>query len=110
MSQELQILLQEGSFFQGELRFKGQARIGGTIKGTIKGEGLLIVEPSSKIEADVFVDDMILLGEFKGKLSARRSVVMDPPARFSGEVSCPSLSIKEGVFFEGLSKKTAIKN
>jgi len=109
-SSELQILLQEGSFFEGELRFKGQARIAGSIKGTIKGEGLLVLESTAKIEADVFVDDIILLGDFKGKLNARKSVVMEPPASFSGDVSSPSLSIKEGVFFEGNSKKTDLKS
>lgn len=101
----LQILLQEGSFFDGELRFKGQARVAGVIKGEIKGEGLLVVESTAKIEAEVLVDRLILLGEFKGNLKARKSVIMEPPARFSGEVSSPSLSIKEGVFFEGSSKK-----
>ena len=109
MSQKesLQILLQEGSFFEGDLRFKGQARIGGLIKGSIQGEGLLVVEATAKLEADVLVDHLILFGTFNGKLEARKSVVMEPPAHFLGEVISPSLSIKEGVFFEGSSKKTA---
>ena len=104
---DLQILLQEGSFFEGELRFKGQARVAGVIKGFIRGEGLLVLESTAKVSADILVDRLILKGEFKGNLKARKSVIMEPPARFSGEVSSPSLSIKEGVFFEGSSKKTA---
>jgi len=108
MSQDsaLQILLQEGSFFEGEMRFKGQARVAGVIKGKIQGEGLLVVEPTAKITAEVLVDRLILQGELRGQLKARKSVLMEPPAHFSGEVSSPSLSIKEGVFFEGNSKKT----
>jgi len=102
---DLQILLQEGAFFEGELRFQGQARIAGVIKGEIKGEGLLVVEASAKLTANVEVDRLILMGELKGKLKARKSVLMEPPARFSGELISPSLSIKEGVFFEGSSKK-----
>ena len=112
MSQKsaLQILLHEGSFFEGDLRFKGQARIAGDIKGNIKGEGLLVIESTAKVEAEVLVDRLILLGEFKGKIEARKSVFMEPPARFLGEVLSPSLSIKEGVFFEGSSKKTPVKS
>ena len=112
MSQDsdLQILLQEGSFFEGELRFKGQARVAGELKGKIQGEGLLVLEDTAQVSADAVVDRMILRGEFKGKLQARKSVVMEVPARFSGEVSSPSLSIKEGVFFEGTSKKESPKS
>ena len=100
-----QLLLGEKAFFEGELRFKGSARIGGVLKGSIKGEGRLILESTAKVSADVVVDHLVLFGELKGSLLARKSVLMEPPASFSGEVSSPSLSIKEGVFFEGSSKK-----
>ena len=102
----LELILGEKAFFEGELRFKGSARIGGSLKGSIKGEGLLIIESTAKVSAEVLVDHLILYGEFKGRVQARKSVLMEPPAQFSGEVSSPSLSIKEGVFFEGSSKKT----
>jgi len=101
----LQVILAEGAFFEGELRFKGTARIAGKLKGFIKGSGSLIIESSAKVEADLEVDHLVLLGEFSGKAKARKSVLMEPPAQFCGEVSSPSLSIKEGVFFEGSSKK-----
>lgn len=101
----LQVILSEGAFFEGELKFKGTARIGGNLKGLVKGSGSLIIESSAKVEADLEVDHLILLGEFSGKAKAYKSVLMEPPARFFGEVFSPSLSIKEGVFFEGSSKK-----
>lgn len=105
---ELQAVIFEGAVFEGELRFKGMARIAGKLKGEIKGSGSLIIEPSAKVEANVELDHLILLGEFKGRVKARKSVIMKPPANFSGEVSSPSLIIKEGVFFEGSSKKTPV--
>ena len=95
----------EDSFFEGELRFKGSTRLGGVFKGKIQAEGSLIIESTAKVEADVEVDHLILMGELSGKVVAKKSVIMDPPARFFGNVSSPSLSIKEGVFFEGSSKK-----
>ena len=103
--ESLQVILAEGAFFEGELRFKGIARVAGEMKGKIRGSGSLIIESSAKVEADGETDHLILLGEFKGKLKARKTVLMEPPARFLGEVSSPSLTIKEGVFFEGSSKK-----
>ena len=103
--ESLQALLSEGAEFEGELRFRGCARIAGKLKGSIKGAGSLIIESSAKVEADVEVDHLIVQGEFSGQARAKKSVLMEPPARFIGEVSSPSLSIKEGVFFEGALKK-----
>ena len=104
--ESLQVILAESAFFEGELRFKGTARLAGQLKGSIKGAGSLIISASAKVSADnAEVDHLILLGEFKGKILARKSVRMEPPARFMGEVATPSLTIKEGVFFEGSSKK-----
>ena len=103
--ESLQALLSEGAEFEGELRFKGSARIAGKLKGSVKGTGSLIIESSAQVEADIEVDHLIVLGEFSGQAQARKSALMEPPARFIGEVSSPSLSIKEGVFFEGSLKK-----
>lgn len=104
--ESLQVILSEGAFFEGELKFKGSARIAGELKGFVKGSGSLIIESSAKVSAELDVDHLVLLGEFKGRVKATKSVLMEPPARFIGEVFSPSLTIKEGVFFEGSSKKS----
>ena len=103
-SESLQVILSEGAFFEGELRFKGLARIAGQMKGEIKGAGRLIIESSAQVSADITTDYLILLGDLKGTVKAK-AVLMEPPAKFSGEVFSPSLTIKEGVFFEGSSKR-----
>lgn len=101
----MQAIICEGCSFEGKLLFEGSTRISGHLKGTVKAKGTLVIEASAKVEADIEVDHLILMGEFSGKVLARKSVLMEPPARFFGSVSSPSLSIKEGVFFEGSSKK-----
>ena len=105
--ESLELLISEDAFFEGEIRFKGLARIAGQVKGFIKGTGRLIIESTAQVSAEIETDHLVLLGSFKGKLKARKTVLMEPPAKFSGEVSSPSLIIKEGVFFEGSSKKTS---
>lgn len=103
--ESLQVIIAEGAFFEGELKFKGTARIGGELKGSVKGSGCLVIEAEAKVSADIEVEHLILMGEFSGNAKAYKSVLMEPPARFFGEVSSPSLTIKEGVFFEGSSKR-----
>jgi len=104
--ESLQVILCEGAFFEGELRFKGTARIAGKLKGQVKGTGSLVIESSAKVEADLELDHLILMGNFKGRVKAKKSVLIEPPAKFRGEVLSPSLTIKEGVFFEGSSRKS----
>ena len=105
----LQVLLEEGAAFEGELRFHGVARLGGRFKGHIEGQGAtLIIEASAEVSATISVDHLILLGNCKGEIQARKTVLMEPPAQFIGEVQTPSLSIKEGVCFEGVSKKPSV--
>ena len=101
----LQVLLSKEAYFEGDLYFKGSARIAGKLKGSIKGTGQLLIEAEAKVSADVEVDRLVLLGEFKGRVKAKKSVLMEPPAQFKGELLSPSLTIKEGVLFEGSSKK-----
>lgn len=109
-SEELKVLLMEGATFEGELRFQGTARLAGCFKGDIKGEqATLIIEPSALVSANIVVDHLILLGHCTGEIHARKTVLMEPPAQFKGEVQTPSLSIKEGVCFEGTSKKPSSK-
>ena len=108
-NEPLQTLLEKGAFFKGELRFKGTARVSGEFEGYIFGEGTLIIDAEAKVKADIQVTHLVLLGHLEGSIKAKKQVLMEPPARFQGEVIAPSLSIKEGVSFEGSSKKpTAI--
>ena len=104
--ESLQLVLSEGAYFEGELRFKGLARVAGQLKGEIKGEGRLIIESTAQVSADIITDHLILRGNLSGTVKARKTVFMEPPAKFSGEVFSPSLSIKEGVLFEGSSKRS----
>ncbi|MCY4513447.1 MAG: polymer-forming cytoskeletal protein [Bdellovibrionales bacterium] len=101
----IQALLEEGSSFDGEMRFQGTARIGGKFQGHIQGQGTLIIDSTATVEASIEVNHLVVLGKLIGQITASRSVLMEPPAHFKGEVTTPSLSIKEGVTFEGSSKK-----
>ena len=101
----LKALLEEGTFFKGELRFRGFASIDGECSGKILGEGTLIIGSSAKVLANIQVDHLVLHGFLRGHIRAKKSVLMEAPARFEGEVQSPSLTIKDGVSFEGSSKK-----
>ena len=103
----LQVLLEEGASFEGEMRFQGTARLSGAFTGRIYGEegSTLIIESTALVSGSAAVDHLILQGRFDGELKAKKSVLIEPSSRFKGEVEAPSLSVKEGARFEGISRK-----
>ena len=100
---QLTALLDLGASFEGRLTFEGTVRIGGEFKGEIFTKDTLVINPGAKVEAQVEADVVIISGELTGHVSARRRVIMHPPAVFRGTVTSPSLRIDEGVMFEGAS-------
>ena len=94
-------LIDQGASFEGQLTFEGTVRIGGKFKGEIFTKDTLIIDSGAEVEAQIEADIVIISGNVKGNVFARRRVQMFPPAIFKGTVTTPSLKIEEGVVFEG---------
>jgi cytoskeletal protein CcmA (bactofilin family) len=97
-------ILTSGCHFSGKLYCKGSSRIGGIIEGELVSEGLLIVEESAQIHADVKAQEVVIQGKVKGSLEATGLVELAKTAQFSGEIAARILSIKEGAQFNGQSR------
>ena len=94
-------ILTSGCHFEGKLYCKGASRIGGRIQGKVISEGLLIIEEEACIEADIVVDEVIVLGKINGKLRANKRIELCESSHFQGEIITPTLVIKEGACFDG---------
>ena len=93
--------LQSGTEFEGTLTFDGTLKIGGTFRGEIHSDGILIVDEGGSVQGDVQVGELVLRGKVEGTVRAARRVSMLAPGFFKGSVSSPNLKIEEGVSFEG---------
>ena len=96
-------ILTSGCHFEGKLYCKGTSRIGGKVKGTIISEGLLIIEEEAQLEAKIVVDEIVVLGNVSGELRAKKRVELHPGSVFIGEISSPTLVVREGAQFDGRS-------
>jgi cytoskeletal protein CcmA (bactofilin family) len=96
-------ILDRGATFEGKLTFEGTVQIGGTFKGEIFTKDTLVINAGSKVLAEIEAETIIISGTVEGNLFARKKVIMNPPATFKGTVTTPSLTIEEGVVFEGAS-------
>ena len=87
---------------QGTLLFEGTIRVDGKMKGKIESaDGTLIIGESARIEADISIDSGIIMGEVIGTVLAKSRIEVYKPARVTGDIQAPVISIDAGVTFNG---------
>jgi cytoskeletal protein CcmA (bactofilin family) len=97
-------IIDAGCEFEGKLCFQGTVRIGGTFRGEIYTPDTLIIGEGARVDAQIEAGVIIISGEVNGSLKAKNRVEIHQPAVFRGDILTPSLSVDEGVIFEGSSK------
>lgn len=97
-------VIDHGCEFEGKLCFQGTVRIGGTFRGQVYTPDTLIVGEGARVNGEIEAGVVIISGEVNGNIRAKYRVEIHRPAIFRGEILTPSLSVDEGVIFEGQSK------
>lgn len=97
-------VIDHGCEFEGKLCFHGTVRIGGIFRGEIYTPDTLIIGEGARVDAQIDAGTIIISGEVNGTLRAKHRVEIHRPAVFRGDILTPSLSVDEGVIFEGSSK------
>ncbi len=97
-------VIDHGCEFEGKLCFHGTVRIGGTFRGEIYTSDTLIIGEGARVDAQIEAGTIIISGEVNGSLRAKHRIEIHKPAVFRGDILTPSLSVDEGVIFEGSSK------
>ena len=92
--------LDEGTEFNGALKFVGSFRIDGYFKGKIESESVLIIGLKGKVEADLHVHHVVINGEFIGNIKAAEKVEINGQGRVTGTIVTPKLVVEEGAFLE----------
>ena len=90
----------DGTEFNGDLKFKGSFRLDGYFKGRIESESLLIIGERGKVEADIVVHHVLINGEFRGTIKAAEKVEIHSRGRVFGSIQTPKLIIEEGAYLE----------
>lgn len=97
-------VIDQGCEFEGKLCFQGTVRIGGSFRGEIFTPDTLIIGEGARVHGQIEAGTVIINGEVNGTVKARHRVEIHHPAIFRGDILTPSLSVDEGVLFEGNSK------
>ncbi|MEK6580207.1 MAG: polymer-forming cytoskeletal protein [Bdellovibrionota bacterium] len=97
-------VIDHGCEFEGKLCFQGTVRIGGTFRGEIFTPDTLIIGEGARVQGEIEAGTVIISGEVSARVRAKYRVEIHKPAIFRGDILTPSLSVDEGVIFEGSSK------
>jgi cytoskeletal protein CcmA (bactofilin family) len=90
----------DGSEFDGTLRFRGSFRIDGFFKGRIESDAMLIIGDKGKVDAEIVVNHVVINGEVRGNIKAAERVEINSQGRVYGTVSTPKLIVEEGAYLE----------
>lgn len=97
-------VIDQGCEFEGKLCFHGTVRINGVFKGEIYTPDTLVIGEDARVQGQIDAGVVIISGEVTGTVKAKHRVEVHRPAVFRGDIQTPSLSVDDGVIFEGSSK------
>lgn len=100
-AEDLNGFMDEGTEFQGELRFRDTFRIDGRVKGKIVSDNTLIVGETGLVEADIDCGVVSIRGTVSGRVQGRQKIELLAGSKVQATLVSPRLVIEEGAFFQG---------
>lgn len=88
----------------GNLTSKGEMQIDGEVQGDIRATNLIVGE-RARVTGTIIADEAIIRGQVLGSLRCKR-VMLQSSSHVEGDVYHQSLSIEQGAFFEGKSRRS----
>jgi len=110
--QDVEKVLDVDASMQGTLVFKDSVnlKINGRFEGVLTTKGSLMIGEHAVVSADITGESIIVAGQVTGTITALTSLKLIAPARVTGDVRTPLLSIAEGATFDGNSKMSGRTN
>ncbi len=94
----------------GDIISKGDFRIDGTLDGTIKTNGRVIIGESGFVKGKIECTNADIEGKFSGELMVSNTLTVKTSANINGDVVVGKLSVEPGASFNATcSMKGAVK-
>jgi cytoskeletal protein CcmA (bactofilin family) len=99
--QDFDTILSSGIDFSGTLHFDKPFLIRGKVSGIIDAAGLLVVDESAVVEANISASRVIIRGSVKGDVTALEKVEVTITGKLTGNVTAPEIYMETGCSFNG---------
>ncbi len=89
---------------QGSLQFREPVslRISGKFEGTLETRGELTIGEAAQVRADITGENITIAGRVQGKVMAKRSLKVIPPAVVQAEIWTPVFQVEPGAQINGV--------
>ena len=91
--------ISEGTKIVGDIISEGGFRVEGTIEGTFKTNGKVVVGSTGFIQGTLECSDADFEGKFSGNLLVTGTLSLKPTAHIEGDVSVGKLAVEPGATF-----------
>ena len=98
-------LIGEDLLVTGNLSCKGEIEIYGEVQGDVHAQRIVVGE-RAHVTGALLGDEVVVRGGVQGSIRGNR-VTFQATCRVEGDIFHRSLSIEQGAFFEGKSRRTA---
>jgi cytoskeletal protein CcmA (bactofilin family) len=88
----------------GNLVSKGEVQVDGEVQGDIHSSYVVIGE-KARVTGSVIADEVVVRGQVMGSIRSKR-VMLQATSHVEGDIHHSALSIEQGAFFEGKSRRS----
>lgn len=85
---------------EGTLRIAEVLRVLGSVEGRIEAT-TVVIEEGARVAADVIADEVVIAGDYNGKLHCRQRLEVRPSGRVAGQIETFRLMLHEGAAVDG---------
>ena len=97
-----------GTVINGDIQSKSDIRIDGTLKGSVKTDGKLVVGEAGTVEGDVSCANADISGSLSAKITVSQLLSLKASAKLDGDIITNKLSIEPGASFSGSCSMGAV--
>lgn len=94
-------LLSEGIVVEGDIQATRDIRIDGTLVGTVRTDGRLILGPVSRVTGRITSPNIDIFGSVEGDIISTGAVVLRAKSKVKGTISTVTMIVESGAVFDG---------
>jgi len=99
-------IIAQGTKILGDIESDGDFRIEGSLNGTVKAKGKIVIGESGKVEGQIICQSADISGRVKVKMEVSDLIVLRATSQFSGDIITKRISIESGAIFSGSCQMT----
>jgi cytoskeletal protein CcmA (bactofilin family) len=97
-------LVPREGFFEGLVAVLGETRVEGTVRGSLRGPGELVIGPEARVEGVVECSVVSSRGTIVGPVVARSRAHFGDGAHFDGDLDAPAVEVDGDVVWNGVAR------